>query len=77
MDWLPRLADQMHYTDTANELTQRILALIPNHPDILQLTSPFDLFRVEGFKCDDLQPSLAQADWALRTAQARAKQEQG
>ena len=56
------------YTATAEELTKRILALIPKHPEIMTLESPFDLFKIEGFKCDDLGPSLAQAGWALGKA---------
>lgn len=59
------------YEATANELSDRIYALIPSHPEIMTLESPFDLFKVEGFNCDDLQPSLAQAGAAL--AHARNK----
>ena len=58
------------YEQTGNELAKRVKALIPAHPEILEMESPWDLFSVDGFKCDDLQPSLAQAGWAL----ARAKQ---
>lgn len=57
------------YESTANELTNRILALIPTQPQILDLTSAWDLFKVPGFKCDDIGPSLAQASWALSSAQ--------
>jgi len=60
-------ADQA-YADTADELTKRILALIPEHPEILTIDGPFALFKVPGFKCDDLQPSLFQAGWALAKA---------
>ena len=56
------------YTSTADELVNRISALIPSHPEILKIENPFDLFKVEGFKCDDLQPSLDQASWALSKA---------
>lgn len=56
------------YTDTANELGRRILALIPSHPEILTLDSPFGLFKIDDFKCDDLQPSLFQASFALNWA---------
>ena len=59
----------MTYESGANELARRIVALIPAHPEILELDSPFDLFKVPGFKSDDLEPTLAQASWAL----ARAK----
>jgi hypothetical protein len=57
------------YEATANELCRRIAALIPEHPEILTLESAWDLFKVPGFKCDDLQPSLAQASAALAFAQ--------
>lgn len=61
------------YEATANELRDRILALIPTQPLILEMVDVWDLFRVEGFKCDDLQPSLAQAQAALRSAQETYK----
>ncbi|HDZ25067.1 hypothetical protein LCGC14_1555360 [marine sediment metagenome] len=56
------------YESTGNELRDRILALIPDHPEILTLDSCWDLFKVSGFDCRDLQPSLAQAGWALTSA---------
>ena len=59
---------QAIYEATANELRDRILALIPTHPEILDMTSAFDLFRVEGFKCNDLQPSMGQAMFAMESA---------
>ncbi len=59
----------MTYESTASELTNRILVLIPQQPQILGLTSAWDLFKIPGFKCDDIGPSLAQASWALSSAQ--------
>jgi hypothetical protein len=56
----------MDYTETADELTTRIVAL---GPAILAIESPWDLFKT-GLKCDDISPSLAQADFAMRKAQA-------
>jgi hypothetical protein len=44
---------------------------MPEHPEILEMASPWDLFDIDGLKVADLQPSLAQASWAL----ARAKQQ--
>jgi hypothetical protein len=58
------------YTNAANELVGRILKLIPAHPEILIMDGAWDLFKVEGFKCDDLEPTLAQANWALAKAKA-------
>ncbi len=58
----------MDYTSTANELKGRIAALIPEHPEILSLESAWDLFKVPGFACQDLGPSMAQAEWALSQA---------
>lgn len=58
------------YRFTADLLTQRILALIPEHPEILTLTDAWQLFKVPGFECADLQPSMAQADAALIIAKA-------
>lgn len=56
------------YAATADELCDRIKKLIPTHPEIMTIESTFDLFKIEGFKCDDLQPSLAQAGAALAKA---------
>jgi len=61
----------MNYVSTANVLADRIEALIPLHPEIMEIDDPFKLFKINGFKCDDLAPSLAQAGWALREAQNR------
>lgn len=59
------------YEATANELVNRILALIPDHPEILGMEEPWGLHKIKGFQCDDLQPTLYQASWAL----VRAKHE--
>lgn len=56
------------YESTANELANRITALIPDNPAILTMDSPFDLHDIPGFHCQDLDPSLAQAGAALRYA---------
>ena len=61
------------YEACANELQRRILALIPDNPGILKMDSPWDLFGVDGFKCDDLQPSMGQAAWALDRAKKEYK----
>ena len=55
------------YERTGNTLVDRIVALIPEHPEILDLDSPWDLFKC-GLKCNDLQPTLAQASAALGKA---------
>jgi len=57
-----------HYEKCGQSLKSRILALIPKHKQILQITDPFELFRIPGFKCDDLEPTLAMADAALAQA---------
>ena len=57
----------MNYKATADTLTDRIVAL---GPQVLDLADAFQLFKVPGFECRDLAPSLAQADFALSAAQA-------
>jgi hypothetical protein len=57
----------MGYAETCDELTRRIVAL---GPQVLTLTDAWQLFKVPGFECGDLQPSMAQADGALAKAQA-------
>ncbi len=64
------------YSTTANALSDRILALIPDHPEIMQMTSPWDLFKVKDFKCSDLNPSMFQASWALNDAKHRYRGQQ-
>ena len=59
----------MTYESTADELVKRINELVPDHPEILQINSAWDLFKIPGFKCDDLHPSLFQASWALAKVQ--------
>jgi hypothetical protein len=61
------------YAETANTLVDRIVALIPAHPEIMSMDDPWALFKVPGFKCNDLQPSLFQASWALSKAQQQYK----
>jgi hypothetical protein len=68
---------EAHYTATADELVNRILALIPKHPEILTIESPFGLFDIEGFKCNDLEPTLAQAGWALGKARQQHREMKG
>lgn len=57
------------YASVADQLVERIKALIPDHPEIMDMTSPWDLFKVDGFDCNDLSPSMFQAGWALNKAQ--------
>jgi hypothetical protein len=60
----------MTYEETADELVKRILLIIPDHPELLEMDNdPWKLFKM-GLKCDDLSPTLFQASWAL----AKAKQ---
>jgi hypothetical protein len=61
------------YEQQANELVNRITALIPEHPEILDFRDPWDLMDVDGFSCSDLGVSAFQASWALGQAQLRWK----
>jgi hypothetical protein len=56
------------YSDTADKLVQRIIDLIPDNPEILEMKEAWDLFKVKDFKCDDIGPSLFQASWSLSKA---------
>lgn len=58
----------MDYQSTADELANRIYDLIPQNPQILDMEDVWDLFKIPGFKCKDLQPSMAQAMFALNKA---------
>jgi hypothetical protein len=59
--------DAQTYESIADALTERIVALGPR---ILDIEDAWGLFKVEGFKCDDLAPSLYQAQFALGKAKA-------
>lgn len=68
----------MGYEEAGQELKRRIMALIPDHPEIMDLPDPWGLFKVPGFECGDLQPSYAMAgaamDEARREYLAKTKQ---
>lgn len=61
----------MDYASTAETLCDRIFVLIPENPQILYLDGPWAMFKIPGFDCDDLNPSLAQACGALGKAKLR------
>lgn len=63
------------YEDIAQSLASRIYGLIPSNPQILEIESAWDLFKVPDFNCKDLGPSWAQAQAALSIAQNRWNQE--
>ena len=67
----------MDYAETADELARRILTLIPDHPEILTINEAWDLFKVPGFRCDDLGPSYMQAVSALAKARHLYRTENG
>ena len=64
----------MHYNSTAEQAKLRILALIPEHPEIMDIDGPFELFKIEGFSVSDLGLTLFQAGWALNAARNTYKQ---
>jgi hypothetical protein len=59
------------YQSLAEELSARIYALIPEQPAILELNDVWRLFKIPGFHCDDLGPSMFQANWALNAAKVK------
>ena len=74
--WDMATTDPMNepYAWAADQLTARIVAL---GPLILTLTSPWQLFKIPGFQCcTDLEPTFAQATWALAKAQAILRERQ-
>ena len=56
------------YSDTANQLVERIKELFKVEPEAKNIKGVFDLFKYPQFKCDDLAPSLYQAQWAFKKA---------
>lgn len=59
------------YVEDAEQAVKRIMALIPAHPEIMKIESPWMLFQIQGFNVSDLGLSAAQAAWALKEAQVR------
>lgn len=56
------------YTETANTLVERVVTLIGNHPEILDLEDCWGLLQYPDFAYRDLEPTLYQMSWALRKA---------
>jgi hypothetical protein len=54
-------------------LEQRLRDLLPAHPEILEMDSPFALTGIKEFEFADLQPSLGQVAHALARVQTRPK----
>lgn len=61
----------MSYSRDIVDLSERILALMPSHPEILETRDPFELFDIDAFYCKDLGPSAGQASIALQEAKRR------
>ena len=58
---------RLDYARCASELARRVEALCRERPEAMDVDTPFGLFAF-GLKCDDLDPSLAQAGAALTQA---------
>lgn len=50
-------------------LQERMIAVVRNHPELLQSVNIWDVYNYPEFNVDDLQPSLAQASLAFENAQ--------
>ncbi len=62
-----------YYEKCAQSLKARIMALIPKHPEILDMKDSFELFTIPNFICGDLDPTKAMADVALAHAKFEYK----
>ena len=56
------------YEAAGQEIKRRILALIPSHPELLDLKSARDLGNIPDLKLDDIKPSYAMLQAALELA---------
>lgn len=70
-DYIPTQAGS--YGATADELTQRIVQLIFDHPEVKKIKNAWDLFQYDDFVIEDLEPSYFQAMWALAKAKGLHK----
>jgi hypothetical protein len=60
----------------ANTLVERIRLMVPQHPEILELDSAWNLFKIPGFAeaIAGLSPTLAQAQAALSRVIAECRE---
>lgn len=58
------------YVEIGGTLVERIVALIPDNPQIMYMSNPFDLLDIKGFEHSDLAPSVFQVNWALAKAKS-------
>jgi len=61
------------YGATADKLCERIFALFEEHPEVLEMKNCWELFKVDGFDCSDLEPTYMQAACALAKAKGLHK----
>ena len=57
------------YVATFDRLAAYISSFVLEYPEILTMDEPGELFKIKDFDCSDINPSLAQAQIALRTVQ--------
>lgn len=57
------------YNSTISELVDRITVLVAEHPEILTLTSAWDLLNIPELNFNDLEPSLFQVSRAVYLVQ--------
>lgn len=63
-------ADRAAYFATCEELSRRIEAALRRNPGV-EIKSPWDVLDLPGFDCSDLEPTYAQAAFALLEARRR------
>jgi hypothetical protein len=56
------------YHFDVDELTRRVLELIPSNPKILTMLSPFEMLEIAEFEYKDLEPSTIQLSHAIGKA---------
>ena len=61
-------ATPQSYSSVRSTLRDRLLILIPRHPEILTLGSISGLLAIPEFEFTDLAPSRAQVAWSLAAA---------
>jgi len=57
----PSNMTEHYYQATIEILYERIVKLLPQHPEILEMQSPFELFKIKEFNTLGLDTTLAQA----------------
>ena len=66
------------YSDQANAFRDYLIEFATEHPEVEEMQSPDQLFKIDGFAVpDNLSLSYFQAGWALNAAKEKLRERRG